>query len=115
MAQAQLTSRFVDLFLELCALPSPSGKERIVTDRVTAFLTELDLEWDEDDAAARLEGDAGNVYCRIPPTNGAGGTPIFLCAHTDTVPPEAAIAGMLSPRAVGRACWSVLPLRSSSR
>ena len=91
MTQPQLTSPFVDLFLELCALPSPSGHERVVTDKVAAYLTALGLDWDEDDAAARLGGDAGNVYCRIPPTNGAGATPIFLCAHTDTVPPEAAI------------------------
>ena len=89
--QQALTSPFVDLFLELCAVPSPSGSERVVADRVTAYLTDLGLEWDEDDSAARLDGDTGNVYCRIPPTNGAGGTPIFLCAHTDTVPPEAAI------------------------
>ena len=91
MDQQALTSPFVDLFLELCAVPSPSGSERVVADRVTAYLTDLGLEWDEDDSAARLNGDTGNVYCRIPPTNGAGGTPIFLCAHTDTVPPEAAI------------------------
>ncbi|HEU5490876.1 MAG TPA: M20/M25/M40 family metallo-hydrolase [Gaiellaceae bacterium] len=89
--QQALTSRVVDHFLELCALPSPSGRERAVADRVTAYLTELGLEWAEDDSAARLDGDTGNVYCRIPPTNGAGGTPVFLCAHTDTVPPEAAI------------------------
>jgi tripeptide aminopeptidase len=89
--QQALTSRVVDLFLELCALPSPSGNERAVTDRVTAVLTELGLDWDEDGAAAALEGDAGNVYCRIPARNDAGGTPIFLCAHTDTVPPEAPV------------------------
>jgi tripeptide aminopeptidase len=89
--QQALTSPLVDRFLELCALPSPSGKERAVTDRVTSILTELGLEWDEDEAAAKLGGEAGNVYCRIPGTNGGGGTPIFLCAHTDTVPPEAAI------------------------
>ncbi len=88
--QQPLTSPLVDLFLELCAIPSPSGRERAVADRVGAFLTGLGLEWDEDDAATRLEGDTGNIYCRIPPTNG-GGTPIFLCAHTDTVPPERAI------------------------
>jgi tripeptide aminopeptidase len=89
--QQALTSPLVDLFLELCALPSPSGKERAVTDRVCAYLTELGLEWDEDGAAAKLDGDAGNVYSRIAPTNGTHGTPIFLCAHTDTVPPEATI------------------------
>ena len=91
MEQPQLTSPFVDLFLELCAIPSPSGKERAVADRVGGVLTQLGLEWDEDDAAARLDGDAGNLYCRIPATNGAGGVPIFLCAHTDTVPPIAAL------------------------
>jgi tripeptide aminopeptidase len=88
--QQPLTSPLVDLFLELCSLPSPSGKERAVADRVAAYLTGLGLPWDEDDAAARLDGDTGNIYCRIPATNG-GGTPIFLCAHTDTVPPETAI------------------------
>ena len=78
-------------FLELCAIPSPSGHERAVADRVGAYLDELGLEWDEDDTAAQLEGDTGNLYCRIPPTNGEAGTPLFLCAHTDTVPPQAGI------------------------
>jgi tripeptide aminopeptidase len=89
--QQPLTSPFLDLFLELCTLPSPSGRERAVADRVGAYLTNLGLEWDEDDSAARLDGDTGNIYCRLPPANGAGGTPIFLCAHTDTVPPETSI------------------------
>ena len=89
--QQALTSPLVDLFLELCALPSPSGSERAVADRVAAYLTDLGLEWDEDDAGSRLDGDAGNIYCRIPPTTGSSGTPIFLCAHTDTVPPETTI------------------------
>jgi tripeptide aminopeptidase len=82
----------LDLFLELCSLPSPSRKERAVADRVGAYLSELGLEWDEDDAATRLDGDTGNIYCRLPATSGHGaGVPVFLCAHTDTVPPEAAI------------------------
>jgi tripeptide aminopeptidase len=89
--QQPLTSPLVDFFLELCAIPSPSGKERAVVDRVAAYLSALGLEWDEDDAAQRLDGEAGNIYCRIPPTNGAHGTPVFLCAHTDTVPPETVV------------------------
>jgi tripeptide aminopeptidase len=88
--QQPLTSPLVDFFVELCALPSPSGKERAVADRVAAYLTGIGLAWDEDDAAGRLDGDAGNIYCRIPATS-EGGTPIFLCAHTDTVPPETVI------------------------
>lgn len=91
MSQPALTSPMLDLFLDLCAISSPSKKERAVADRVGAYLTELGLEWDEDDSAAGLGGDTGNLYCRIVPTDGVSGTPIFLCAHTDTVPPEGAI------------------------
>jgi len=100
-AQQPLTSPLVDLFLELCAIPSPSGRERIVADRVGAYLTDLGLEWDEDDAAMRLEGDTGNIYCRMPATSG-NGTPIFLCAHTDTVPPETAIEPVVGEDGVVR-------------
>jgi tripeptide aminopeptidase len=100
--QESLRSRFLDLFLELCAIPSPSTKERAVADRVAEVLTELGLAWEEDDAAGRLGGDTGNIYCRIPPTNGAGGTPIFLCAHTDTVPPETAIEPVVGEDGVVR-------------
>jgi tripeptide aminopeptidase len=93
----------LDLFLELCAIPSPSGQERAVADRVGTYLSELGLAWDEDDAATRLEGDTGNIYCRFPSTNGHGeGVPVFLCAHTDTVPPEAAIEPVVGEDGVVR-------------
>jgi tripeptide aminopeptidase len=91
VSQPTLTSPLLDLFVELCAIPSPSGNERAVADRVGAYLTSLGLEWDEDDTAEQLDGDAGSIYCRLPATNGGEGTPIFLCAHTDTVPPEGPI------------------------
>jgi tripeptide aminopeptidase len=100
--QPALTSPLLDLFLDLCRIPSPSGKERAVADRVGAYLTTLGLEWDEDDAGARIDGDTGNIYCRLPATNGGGGTPIFLCSHTDTVPPEAAIEPVVGEDGVVR-------------
>ena len=87
--QRTLTSPMLDLFLELCAIPSRSGDERAVADRVGEYLTRIGVEWDEDDAAAELEGNAGNILGRLPAT--ASGLPIFLCAHTDTVPPQAPI------------------------
>jgi tripeptide aminopeptidase len=90
--QPELTSPMLDFFLELCSIPSPSGQERAVVDRVGEELTGLGLEWDEDDTAAVLEGTAGSIYCRIPGENGSG-DPIFLCAHTDTVP----LDGRLEP------------------
>jgi tripeptide aminopeptidase len=106
--QQPLTSPFLDLFLELCALPSPSGSERAVADRVCTYLSELGLEWDEDDAAGRLDGDSGNLYCRLPPTNGESGTPIFLCAHTDTVPPEASIDPVVDDGVVRNGAGTIL-------
>ena len=81
----------LSLFLDLAALPSPSGQERAVADRVLEYLRALGLEAAEDDAGARIGSSMGNILCRIPPANGSGGTPLFLCAHLDTVPPEAAI------------------------
>jgi tripeptide aminopeptidase len=102
LVQQPLTSPLVELFLDLCAIPSPSGHERAVADRVTAYLSGLGLEWDEDDSAGRLDGDAGTINCRMPPTNGAGGTPIFLCAHTDTVPPETVIEPVVDENGVVR-------------
>ncbi|MGH3134811.1 MAG: M20/M25/M40 family metallo-hydrolase [Gaiellaceae bacterium] len=99
--QQTLRSPLLELFLELCAIPSPSGEERAVVDRVGTYLTGLGLEWDEDDTAERLNGKAGSIYCRLPATNGSG-TPIFLCAHTDTVPPEAAIEPVVGDDGVVR-------------
>jgi tripeptide aminopeptidase len=90
--QSQLTSPLLDLFLELSVIPSPPGDERAVADSVCAYLTNLGLEWDEDDAGPRIGSNTGNLYCRLPGAS-EGGTPIFLCAHTDTVP----LDGRLEP------------------
>jgi tripeptide aminopeptidase len=75
------------LFLELCSIPSPPGDERAMADQVTAYLRELGLQVEEDDAGARLGSNAGNLHCRLPGRSD-GGTPLFFCAHLDTVPPQ---------------------------
>ena len=82
----------VSLFLELCSIPSPPGDERAVADRVTTYLRELGLEVEEDGAGARLGSNAGNLLCRLP-GRAESGTPLFFCAHLDTVPPQ----GRLEP------------------
>jgi tripeptide aminopeptidase len=79
----------LDLFLELAAIVSPSQRERPTADRCAAYLRELGLAVDEDDAGPRTGGDTGNLYARIEPTT--AGEPIFFCAHTDTVPAEGPI------------------------
>ena len=97
----------LDHFLQLCAIPSPSGSERKVADRVGAYLSALGLEWNEDDSARELEGDAGNIYCRLPATNG-GGTPLFFCAHLDTVPPQGTIDPVVTEGVVRNAAGTIL-------
>jgi tripeptide aminopeptidase len=78
------------LFLELAAIPSPSGRERAVADRCLAYLRDLGLDPHED-APPKAGDEAGNIICRIPATAGEGGTPILLCAHIDTVQPSTGI------------------------
>jgi tripeptide aminopeptidase len=78
-------SEVLDLFLELAAISSPSGKERPVADRVLAYLRDCGLHPDEDGTGPQVGSNMGNIYARVEPT--AEGEPIFLCAHLDTVPP----------------------------
>src|SRR5207248_1719147 len=52
-------------------------------------LRSLALSVDGDDAGARIDSTIGNLLCRIESTG--EGTPLFFCAHLDTVPPEGPI------------------------
>jgi tripeptide aminopeptidase len=105
--QQPLTSPLLDFFLELCAIPSPPGHERAVADRVGAFLTQLGLEWDEDDAGTAIGSDTGNVYCRLPRAE-EGGTALFLCAHTDTVPLDGRLEPVVEDGVVRNAGGTIL-------
>jgi tripeptide aminopeptidase len=98
----------LELFLQLVRVPSPPGHERAVVDLCAAYLRELGLEPVEDDAGESLGGDAGNLYCRIPATPGAAGTPLFFCAHTDTVPHELAIEPVVADGVVRNAQDTIL-------
>jgi len=79
----------LEIFLELAAEKSPPGQERAVAERVIGFLHGLGLEVDEDAAGDEIGSEIGNILCRLPAT--CDGTPIFLNAHLDTVPPTADI------------------------
>jgi tripeptide aminopeptidase len=82
-------SEALDLFLELAAVPSPSGEERAVADLVLGYLRDLGLAADEDDTGPALGSSMGNILVSVEPT--ADGESVFLCAHLDTVPPVEAI------------------------
>jgi tripeptide aminopeptidase len=96
----------VSLFTELAALPSPPGDERAVADRVAAYMRDLGLDVNEDDAGARIGSNAGNLYARVDATD--GGTPLFLCAHLDTVPPAAGIDPVLEDGVIRNAAGTIL-------
>jgi tripeptide aminopeptidase len=97
----------LDLFLELAAIASPPGRERPVADRAVAYLREHGLEVDEDAAAESIGGTAGNLLCRVEPSS-ASGTPIFFCAHLDTVPPKGPIEPVVEDGVVRNAAATIL-------
>jgi tripeptide aminopeptidase len=96
----------LDLMLELCAIPSPTGDERAMADRVGRELNSLGLTWDEDDTGPAVGSNAGNILCRIPATG--EGTPIFLCAHIDTVPPSGPLEPVIEDGVVRNAGGTIL-------
>lgn len=107
MQQPELTSRVADLFLELCAIPSPPGQERAVADRIVRELDALGLEWDEDGCGPAIGSTAGNVLCRLP-GKVDGGVPLFLCAHFDTVPLDGELEPVIDEGVVRNAGGTIL-------
>jgi tripeptide aminopeptidase len=87
--------RLGELFVELCRIESPSGRERACAERVAAELRGLGLEVHEDDAGVVAGSDCGNLLARIP-AQAAGSVPcVLLCAHLDTVPLQAPVEPVL--------------------
>jgi tripeptide aminopeptidase len=94
------------LFTELAAIPSPPGEERLVADRVLKYLRDLGLRPDEDGVGPQIGSTMGNVLARIEATQ--AGTPIFLCAHLDTVPPDGPIEPLVAEGVVRNAAGTIL-------
>src|SRR5919112_5124477 len=103
-----MPSEVVDVFTELAAIASPPGEERPVADAVARYLRDLGLSVNEDDAGAAVGSTIGNLYCRVEPTGNGGGTPIFLCAHLDTVPPEGSLEPVVEDGVVRNAGGTIL-------
>jgi tripeptide aminopeptidase len=100
-------SDVLDLFTELAAVPSPPGEERQVADVVTRYLRDLGLDVEEDDAGQTVGSTIGNVYARVG-GDGDGGTPLFFCAHLDTVPPTGPIEPVVDEGVVRNAAGTIL-------
>ena len=80
--------RLNQLFEELCRIPSPFGRERPCAERVAAELEGLGLDVEEDDAGQTTGAECGNLLARLA---GDGERTLLLCAHMDTVVPQAPI------------------------
>ncbi len=75
-------------FCELVTIDNPSYDERAMADAVIARLQGIGLAVTEDGAAARIGGNAGNLYARLPGAGAlADAEPIAFCAHLDSVSP----------------------------
>ncbi len=73
----------VELFLELAAVPSPSGRERALADQIRTWLAAHGIIAEFDGTGELNGSDAGNLIATVP---GAAGAPGHLfVAHIDTV------------------------------
>lgn len=85
--------RLTELFLDLTRLRSPSRDERLVGDAIKKHLAALDIPSHEDETAAAIAGNTGNIWCLV---RGEGTLPhLALGAHMDTVTPTDAIEPVL--------------------
>jgi tripeptide aminopeptidase len=84
--------RLNELFAELCRIPSPFGRERRCAERVRGELGALGLEVAEDGAGPAAGSECGNLLARV---EGPGERSLLLCAHLDTVVPQAPIEPVL--------------------
>ncbi len=96
----------LELFLELCSIRSPPGEERPVADRVEAYLDAIGIPWHEDGTGPSIGSTMGTIVARVAAT--APGTPIFLCAHLDTVPVEGEIEPVVEDGVVRTHTASIL-------
>ncbi len=96
----------LSLLLGLVALPTPPGEERAAADVVLRYLRDLGLDPEEDDCGPTIGSTAGNVYVRLEPT--APGTPLFFCAHLDTVPPDGELRPVVEDGVVRNAGGTIL-------
>jgi tripeptide aminopeptidase len=72
-----------DLFMQLVAIPSPSGHERALGEQIRDWCNDAGIATRFDDAGAVNGSDSGNLIAEV---SGAAGAPALLfVAHMDTV------------------------------
>jgi len=82
--------RLFRLFEDLCMINAPALQERDCVEFTKNYLSEMGLDVWEDDIAAKIGGNANNVFAKLPGSS-LGAPKIFFCAHFDTVEPTAGL------------------------
>lgn len=78
--------RIIKEFSELVSIDSPSYKEREMADALKEKLKAIGFTVKEDEAGAKIGGNAGNIYAYMEGELNA--EPILFCCHMDTVEPS---------------------------
>jgi len=76
--------KLLDLFMRLIRVDSTSLHERAMADFLIAMCNDWNINVIEDDAAAKVGGNSGNLIIRLP-SDSTGAPPLALLAHMDTV------------------------------
>jgi tripeptide aminopeptidase len=82
--------RLVNLFLNLIQIDAPAKQEANVVAWTRQYLESIGLQVREDDAGARIGGNANNLIATLP-ANVEGAPHVFLSAHFDTVEPTSGL------------------------
>lgn len=78
------SAHLIDQFTSLATIDGVSLDERRIADHVKTELKKINVRVVEDNTAALINGNTGNLIC-LPPTYDATKPAIALCAHLDTV------------------------------
>ncbi len=86
-------SRLINSFITMAQIPSVSGREGQMKDYLKGQFQERGLQVIEDQAGVKLQGEAGNLWVKIPGSLEAD--TILLAAHMDTVEPGEGIRAIV--------------------
>lgn len=86
--------KLLDLFLQLIRIDSVSLQERAMADFLINKFNSWNVKISEDDAAAKIGGNSGNLIIRLN-SNSNHSSPLVLLAHTDTVRSTAQVSPIL--------------------
>jgi tripeptide aminopeptidase len=74
--------RLTSILVNLCRIPSPSGKEYRIVEYIRNYAAEFGIKVKEDKAGTKLDSSCGNLTIELP---GDERERLFLSSHMDTV------------------------------